>query len=85
MAILLPHRVPTVTLRHKRKGTLIKINQSDWSQDLGRFKYSAFERVNERHNQAERPIEINTPPPVEPMDNSPVPVRRRRGRPRKNP
>ena len=87
-------RLPTVRLRHKKKGIVITVNEHEWARDLGRYKWSAFERVGERHNNASQPIEIasSKPASVPPADvdeslpevaeESTPP--RRRGRPRKN-
>ena len=92
-------RVPTVRLKHKRKKNLvITVNESDWAQDLGKYQWSNWERVGERHNEAAAPLEVK---PVERRNEhffkdapqrfeleratSEPPERRGRGRPRKNP
>ena len=67
MVLMSARAVPTVTLRHKRKKHYIKINQSDWSQDLGKYKYSGFERVGEQHRDAEPPRTVV----VEPVTSEP--------------
>ena len=46
-------RLPTITLRHKKKGNKVKVNASDWAQDLGRFKYRDYERIGESRGDAE--------------------------------
>ena len=46
-------QVGTVKLRHKRKNKFITVDAKDWSEDLGRFKYSDYERVQESHNNDE--------------------------------
>ena len=87
-------RIPTVTLKHKRKNKLITVNESDWAQDLGVYKYRDYERVNERHNEGAAPLEVFSPTsPLEtsdsvasvmaPRDPEPAPARRGPGRPRK--
>lgn len=79
-------RLPTVRLKHKRKGKIITVNESDWAQDLGLFMWRDWERVGERHNGATAPLEASTKPPPADVDESlpETAPRRRRGRPRKN-
>lgn len=77
MVLLSAKAVPTVTLRHKRKKHYIKVNQSDWSQDLGRYKYSGFERVGEQHRNAELPSNIQATKKLlesESMENEEMPA-----------
>lgn len=86
-------RLPTVRLRHKKKGIVITVNEHEWARDLGRYKWSAFERVGERHNGAAESLEVSAPEPAlispadvdeslpETAEESTPP--RRRGRPRK--
>lgn len=40
-------RLDKVTLRHKRKGTLIKVNAYDFANDLGAWKYRDYTLVRE--------------------------------------
>lgn len=72
-------RLPTVRLRHKKKGVVITVNEWEWARDLGKYKWSAFERVGERHNDAAAPLNVTAPEP----SSTPAPTPRGRGRPRK--
>lgn len=74
-------RLPTVRLRHKRKGIVITVNESDWAHDLGRYKWSDFERVGERHNGAGEVLEVMQP--SQQVDTEDTDAPRRRGRPPK--
>jgi hypothetical protein len=41
-------RLPTVTLRHKTKGTRLKVDQHEYARDLGKHKYRNYELVGEK-------------------------------------
>jgi hypothetical protein len=43
-------KTATVTLRHKKKGRILKVDQSEYAHDLGKHKYRNYELVGERHN-----------------------------------
>jgi len=63
----------TVTLRHKKKGRIITVDQDEWATDLGAHKFRRYERVGETHNNdASVAIEVNTPEPV--IEETVVPV-----------
>ena len=40
-------KLSKVKLRNKHSGVILKVNEADWAQDLGRNKYRGFERVGE--------------------------------------
>ncbi len=64
-------RLATVTLKHKKKGTTITVNQEDYAEDLGKERYSGYALVNASHNDDEAAtIEVVEPtePPVEPTE-----------------
>lgn len=47
-------RLDTVTLRHKKKGTIIKVNQWDYQNDLGAYRFRGYEYVTERNYGEDR-------------------------------
>ncbi len=68
-------RLATVTLKHKKKGTTITVNQEDYAEDLGKERYSGYTLVNASHNEDEaatievtEPVVEATEPPVEPTE-----------------
>lgn len=91
-------RIPTVTLRHKAKGKRLIVNEADWAQDLGKYKWSSYERIGEAHNEAATPLEVRTVDvsvigekerrtidvPIGEIDPIVTTPPRRRGRPRKD-
>lgn len=88
--------VPTVVLLHKKKGTKLIVNQSEYATDLGKEKYKAYELFTERHTEDTKANEVTAPEkeapvetgakleqtPKEPAKEEPPKPRSNRARPR---
>ena len=82
--------VPTVTIKHKRKGWRLVVNATDWAQDLGLVRWRDYERVNESHNDSGEVLVVNTEPAPEVsdlaaakklLDEKPIPTQDRKVEP----
>ena len=92
-------RIPTVKIRNKSTGEVRKINEIDWSTDLGLKKYSGWERLGgETHGdpiKTPKTVQMPSGPTVVDAEEAAArdkginetegfrEVKRRRGRPRK--
>jgi len=46
-------RIPTIRIRNKRTGKVVKINEHEWAGDLGQRKWAGWERAGgEQHGNA---------------------------------